>query len=340
MPRLLGVTLADVARAAGLSTGGASYALRGHPSIPAGTVERVRQIAAKMNYRSDLRVSSLMATIRRGRMLAQPETLAFVWVNTPRKTDNLPIHLQHYVKVLVQAARQRAEQLGSGIEEFWLGQSGLTPHRLHSILRARGISGVLISPAAGNQCVAIDWDWQVLAPAIIGSTEISPVINRAAHYHFRSVWRTLERLRVEGRARPAAILSETVQGRIHRMQHAAFITHHPTPAIAHKAVRFCEPGEFRRLGRWLKSFRPDALLLGWQVDERILEQLRELAPQASRIVTLDWHPHGVLPGIDPCNEVIASNAVDLVIAQLHRNECGVAPLPTTVLLDGEWRETS
>ncbi|MBP8257426.1 MAG: LacI family DNA-binding transcriptional regulator [Opitutaceae bacterium] len=339
MPRLLGVTLADVARAAGLSTGGASYALRGHPSIPAGTVERVRQIAAKLNYRPDLRVSSLMSTIRRGRRLVQPETLALVWVNTPKQTDSLPIHLQHYVNVLRQAARKRAEQLGSGIEEFWLGQSGLTAQRLHSIMRARGISGVLISPAASNQAVAINWDWHALATVIIGSTEISPVINRAAHYHFRSVWQTMERLRGEKWTRPAAILSEKVQGRIHRMQHAAFITHHPAPAIAHDAVRFCEPGEFGVLGRWLKKFCPDCLLLGWQLDRKGLEQLREWAPRARRIVTLDWHPHGVLPGIDPRNDVIVSNAVDLVIAQLHRNECGLASLPTTLLLDGVWRET-
>ena len=61
------VTLADVARAAGVSVAGASYALRGDRSIPARTVERVRRIAAELGYRPDLRVSSLMATIRRGR---------------------------------------------------------------------------------------------------------------------------------------------------------------------------------------------------------------------------------------------------------------------------------
>ncbi len=339
MSKLLGVTLADVARAAGLSTGGTSYALRGHPSIPVATVERVRQIAAKLDYRPDLRVSSLMATIRRSRPLAQRETLAFVWVNTPRRTEALPVHLQHYVKVVSEAARQRAEQLGSGIEEFWLGEGGLAPHRLNSILRARGISGVLISPAASNQSITINWDWHVLAPVIIGSTEIAPVVSRAAHYHFRSVWQTMERLRSENLARPAAIFSETVQGRIHRMQHAAFITHHPTPSIAHDAVRFCEPGDLLRLGRWLKKFKPDSVVLGWQLNQATLEQLRELAPQARRVVTLEWHPHGVLPGIDPCNEVIAAHAVDLVIAQLHRNERGVVSLPTTVLLDGVWRES-
>ena len=123
------------------------------------------------------------------------------------------------------------------------------------------------------------------------------------------------------------------------MQHAAFITHHPTPEIAHDAVRFCEPGEIRDLSRWLKKFQPDSLVLGWQVNKSTLEQLRELAPRARRVVTLDWHPHGVLPGIDPCNHAIVANAVDLVIAQLHRNERGIAALPTTVLLDGMWRES-
>lgn len=339
MPKLLGVTLADVARAAGLSTGGASYALRGHPSIPAATAARVREIAARMGYRPDLRVSSLMATIRRSRPLAQRESLAFVWINTPRRTENLPVHLQHYVKVISSAARQRAEQLGSGLEEFWLGERGLNPNRLNAILRARGISGVLISPAATHENITIDWDWHTLAPVIIGSTEISPVISRAAHYHFRSVWQTLERLRSENLSRPAAILSESVQSRIHRMQHAAFITHHPDSSIANSAVKFCESGNLRALAPWLKKLQPDSLIVGWQVNKTTLEQLREMAPKARRIVTLDWHPHGVLPGIDPCNEMIAANAVDIVIAQLHRNERGIASLPTTVLLDGVWRES-
>jgi LacI family transcriptional regulator len=251
----------------------------------------------------------------------------------------LPVHLQHYVKVVAKAARQRAEQLGSGIEEFWLGERGLGAKRLNSILKARGISGVLISPAASTESIAIDWDWHVLAPVIIGSTEIAPVITRAAHYHFRSVWQTMERLRSENFTRPAAILSETVQSRIHRMQHAAFITHHPNPAIAGEAVHFCEPHDIRGLARWLKKFQPDSLVLGWQVQRSTLDQLHEMAPLARRVVTLDWHPHGVLPGIDPCNEVIAANAVDLAIAQLHRNELGLVSRPTTVLLEGVWCET-
>jgi LacI family transcriptional regulator len=334
------VTLADVARAAGVSVAGASYALRGDRSIPARTVEKVRRIAAELGYRPDLRVSSLMATIRRGRALQSRETLAFVWIDTPRRTERLPVHLQHFVRVILASAQERAEQLGCTLEQFWLDERTMPAARLHGILRARGISGVIISPAASEQAVSLDWDWAPFASAIVGTTEISPVLNRSAHHHYRSVWLTLERLRSEGYSRPAAILSQTVQERIHSMQLAAFLTNHPDPDMSRSAVRFSQPDAFAGLGGWLRRVRPDALVLGWQLDCRQADQLQALAPRVRRMVTLDWHPGGVLPGIDPCNAAIAAQAVDLVIAQLHRSELGRPAQPTTVLTDGVWRETA
>jgi LacI family transcriptional regulator len=331
------VTLSAVARAAGLSTGGTSYALRGHPSIPADTVRRVREIAAKLGYRPDLRVSSLMAMIRNSRPVTSSETLGFIWINTPKRTERLPIHLQYYARVILAGAKKRAEELGCRIEEFWI-DGEMRPARLDRILRARGVTGLVISPAGSDRAVSIEWDWASFASAIIGNTEISPELNRSAHYHYRSVWLALRRLREEGYTRPAAILSASVQERIHNMQLAAFVTNHPTPAIAGDSVRLSQPGEFSSLQHWLRKLRPDSLVLGWQLDPRSAAKLRELAPRAKRIITLEWHPHGVLPGIDPCNDAISAHAVDLVIAQLHRNELGVPSRPITLLLDGIWRE--
>ena len=63
-----------------------------------------------------------------------------------------------------------------------------------------------------------------------------------------------------------------------------------------------------------------------------------MAPKAKRVVTLDWHPKGALPGMDVRNDQIAANAVDLVVAQLHRNERGIPAISTALLLDGAWRE--
>jgi LacI family transcriptional regulator len=36
--------------------------------------------------------------------------------------------------------------------------------------------------------------------------------------------------------------------------------------------------------------------------------------------------------------LVAASAVDLVVAQLHRNERGAPAHPTTLLLEGEWKD--
>jgi hypothetical protein len=56
------------------------------------------------------------------------------------------------------------------------------------------------------------------------------------------------------------------------------------------------------------------------------------------MVTLDWRPRGVLPGVDPCNAALAANVVDLVVAQLHHNELDITARLSTLLLDGVWSE--
>src|SRR5688500_14127368 len=101
-------TLKDVAAAAGMSVSGVSYALRGHPSIPVGTVERVRAIAAKLGYRADLRIASVMAHIRRQRLPRNREMLAFVWVSTP-PGQKFPAFHQHYLRTILAGAKARAE---------------------------------------------------------------------------------------------------------------------------------------------------------------------------------------------------------------------------------------
>lgn len=263
------------------------------------------------------------------------------WVRTrglPCPPSPLSVHLQHYIRVTGEAARQRALQLGCGLEEFWLGDGEMKAARLSQILGARGIAGAVFSPAASDRPIQISLDWHALATAIIGNTDCTPVLHRAAHHHYRSVWRTLERLRAEGFHRPAAIFSPTVQERIHRTQLAAFLANHPVPRAAPGLVRYALPGQLGRVKPWPRRLAPDALILGWQIDDATAATLRRRIPTARRLVTLEWHPHGALPGMDPGNEDIAANAIDLIVAQLHRNEFGLPAHPTTVLLDGSWRE--
>ncbi|MDF9825964.1 LacI family transcriptional regulator [Ereboglobus sp. PH5-10] len=338
MSKLIKVTLTDVAKAAGLSIGGTSYALRGHPNISRATVERVRKVAAELGYKPDLRIKSLMANIRRGRRLEKGETLALVWINTPRELSGLATATREFAKNILLGVTRRAEQHGCALDQFRLFGDGLSPARLWKILVSRGISGVIFAPMDCRGSIALDWDWSPFATAVIGHTEFTPSISRSAHFHYRSVWRVLERLGREGHTRPAIILNQEVQERIHFMQTAAFITNHPNPKDAMKCVAYGTPKDFSPMEKWLRKTKPDVLIMAWQIDRQAVELIRRISPKTRKIITLEWHPQGVLSGVNLRNDELAANAVDMVVAQMHANNLGVPECPVSMLMDGIWKD--
>ena len=235
-------TLTDLARVAGISRAAASYAMRGDTSVSRETVERVRKIAAEIGYSPDARVSSLMAHIRRNRLPQNREALAFVWVST-YPGEKFPAYHQHYLRTILAGAKLRAHELGCSLAEFWLDEPGMTPARLWRILRTRGITGVVFSPAMHDLAIALDWAWEHFACAVIGNTEWTPPLHRAGHYHYRSMWLTLQRLRDEGFHRPAAILNRSIHERLRGIQAAAFqnlgqfMQRQVDPVVRHPALR-------------------------------------------------------------------------------------------------------
>lgn len=298
----------------------------------------MRKLASAMGYQPDLRIRSLMSSIRRGRVPSRKEPLAFIWMRTPKNKGKLVPYVAHFSEAVLEGARRRARQLGCTMEEFWLDDGLMRPDRLNRILQTRGIAGFVISTAASTEPVRLEWDWSPFAVAIIGHTEFFPPLHRSAHHHYLSMCSTLQRLKDEGWTRPAAILGSTVQCRIQNMQTAAFLANHPCPASAGELLRLCEPNHLSEIPAWSADASPDALILQWQADDDTVRALRQRAPSVRRIVTLDWYPDGILPGVDPTYGELAERAVDLVVEQLHNNERGVPARPRIMLFDGVWRE--
>lgn len=325
-------SLVKVAREAGVALSTASLAMRGSPLVKAATAAHVKAVAERLGYRADLRVGSLMARIRSTKGARDRERLAFVWVSASRAETR-----QHgFCKVIFAGAKRRAEELGCGLEEFWLGDGGMRAARLEKILVTRGITGVVFSAPLHDMEVTVDWNWANFAAAIIGNSEFHPSLHRAGHYHYRSMWTALERLKAAGCRRPAAVLHEPHHRRIHGVHQAAFVANHPSPGKALGMARFGWPESVAEMRGWLAKVKADALILVVGAREEELRELRGAA-DLKQVVTLAGPREG-LPGIDMRDDLIAARAVDLVVAQLHRNERGTPEFPTTLLLEGEWRE--
>lgn len=331
MAQIQSSSLVKVAREADVALSTASLALRGSPLVKAATAARVRAVAERLGYQADLRVGSLMARIRRTKAAQDRERLAFVWVSATRPETRR----EGFCKVTFAGAKRRAEELGCALEEFWLHDDGMTAARLEKILVTRGITGVVFSAPLHDMEVSVDWNWSYFAAAVIGNSEFHPPLHRAGHYHYRSMWTAMEKVRAAGCRRPAAVLHEAHHRRIHGVHQAAFVANHPVPSRALGMARFGWPASVAETRAWLTKVKADALICVVGADEETLEAVRE-APGLKAVVTLAG-PRAGLPGIDMREDLIAGSAVDLVVAQLHRNERGVPAHPTTLLLEGEWR---
>ena len=333
-PRKSIITIKDVAADAGLSLATVSYALRNDPKIPACTRTRVQAVARNLGYRPNPRVASLMAHIRGARKRAFAEHIAFVWVHTsPLQSGSDP-----FLRQVFQAARERAEQAGFALEEFWTSERGMTDRRLEQIIRARGIIGVVLSPVTTDEAtITLDWDWGSFAAAVIGNVTWTPELHHAGHHHYLGMRMALRELANLGCKRPAALIEHETNERAKRAWEAAFLTHHPTPSRARALTRVIRPDETFDARAWLAAQRPDALIVSSMTlfdTFRLRAACRDLNLPA---VTLHWNDgtRGV-GGIDQCYDRIAAHAVDLVIAQLNSNEIGVPDLPRIMLFQGRW----
>jgi LacI family transcriptional regulator len=325
-------SLLKLARAAGVAASTASLALRGSSLVKPAMTAKVKVVAERLGYRADPRVGSLMARIRRAKAAKDSERLAFVWVSAT-KVDT---KRESFARMTFAGASRRAEELGCVLEEFWLHDDGMTAARLEKILVTRGITGVVFSAPLRDMEVTVAWHWAYFAAAVIGNSEFHPALHRAGHYHYRSMWTAMEKVKAAGCRRPAAVLHEPHHRRIHGVHQAAFLANHPWPKQALGMTRFGLPKDATEAKTWLAKIKADALICVVSPDETQLAWLKSV-PSLKRVVTLA-SPRDGLPGIEMREDLVAAGAVDLVVAQLHRNERGVPAYPTTMLLEGEWRE--
>jgi LacI family transcriptional regulator len=324
-------TLKAVAHAAGVSTSAASYALRGAPNIPARTVARVKAAAAALGYRPNARVAELMAHIRGARHLPTADRLALVWLEGTRASS---AKNEFRLKILGKA-RACAAARGYRLDEFWLDSVEGNAPRLAGILRARGISGVVFAPVTRAR-VEIDWPWDQFAMAVIGTAEWNVSLTRAAHHHYEAMRLALTGLARLGAMRPGASISPITNERAHRGWQGAWLAYAPGSDAAARLL-LADPS-IAQIRSWLREVKPDALVVdsSHALNRARAAGWRDTPRNTASLSCHEGDPHC---GVDQGYDLIAAHAVDLVVAQLHRNERGLPAEPRTLLFPGRWITT-
>ncbi|MFA6960955.1 MAG: LacI family DNA-binding transcriptional regulator [Opitutaceae bacterium] len=330
------VTLRDIATRANVSATAVSQALRGTGRMSADLRKRIQLIATKMGYRVDPIISAGMAQLRRHPGKRFESILA--WLNATPSPD--PTQRNPVFRMVWDGARAQAENLGYKLEPFWLNSPDMSPRRLASVFRARGIEGILVLQyyhQAPLDAPPIEFDFSGFAATSVTTRLSGSDITFAQSDHFGCAMLALQEMHKLGYRRIGLICPPSIdaltQHRVLSAYHGFVSLHADMPRLS----VFIDEGvnEANLLTDWLKTEKPEAVL-GWKPPSEF-EGLGFNIPSDLGVCMVDRvRELGECAGVDQSHHEIGAAAVRQVVSQLQQGLRGVPPLSMATMVEGSW----
>ncbi|BCU77856.1 LacI family DNA-binding transcriptional regulator [Luteolibacter sp. LG18] len=197
------VSIRDIAKHIGVSHATVSLALRNHPRISEALRIKIKETAEEMGYRPDPMLAAL-AHYRRAKT-DSPITSCLAWINAWPEPDKLRSYREF--DAYWQGASTAAAKFGYRLEEFRMGRD-MTPQRLHQVLQARGIHGLLIPPQKPRP----DWQdfpWQHYSVVRFGRSLSNPRSHLVTADQVANTMLAFEKIRERGYRRVAFVTNES-----------------------------------------------------------------------------------------------------------------------------------
>ncbi|WFB36253.1 LacI family DNA-binding transcriptional regulator [Kiritimatiellota bacterium B12222] len=332
-----------IAQKMGVSAMTVSLALKDHPRISKKTRDEVKRVAEEMGYRTNPMVSSLMAHIRSSRPVPYQANLAFFSdFGSPEAWKDLT-----FIREAYQGICDRAEEQGFLIDSFWLNQEGMQKGRIGKILNSRNIQGVILSPLA--ETGALDYlDWSQWSSAALGDSLLSPRLHRVTHHQFHGMEILMDHLTQKGYRRIGLAIDTLSDSKVGHAWSSYMAGHLLRLPVKDRVPIFLAPeiprdAILRKFTTWYERHQPE-VLVGHDALLDLMRELKLRIPEdvafahlslPSKLFTDSELP---LSGLDQNWRQIGAAAVDLVVAQIYRNERGIPEIPKTILLEGSWVE--
>jgi DNA-binding LacI/PurR family transcriptional regulator len=327
-------SLRDLARLLGLSHTTVSEALRDNPRVKTATRERVQKAAREAGYRHNPLAGALMSEMRRSRTGTFRGVLAIIDLDGP---DRRPINASRYHRELASGASDRAAELGFKAESFLIGRRGISAARLDTILQSRGIRGVFLLPVSDNPDLS-RLDWSRYAGIYCDYIIERPALHSVCPDHYRSMVIALERLHALGYRRPGLVMEKHHDERLLHRWEAAFRMYQEYDdkdgAVPPLVISEINQREFTT---WFKETKPDVVLCHRCEAIEWMQASGASVPATHGFCCLNVMMN-VIPaaGINLQPRLLGARGVEMIIAQLYRNEYGVPEHPSTTAIPAEW----
>jgi LacI family transcriptional regulator len=317
----------------GLSHTTVSEALRGNPRVKESTKQRILEAAAAAGYRHNPLAGALMSEMRRSRASTFRGVLAIVDIDGPARR---PTSVAPYHEGLARGASTRAAELGFKAEEIVIGRRGISVPRLDTILRSRGIRGLIVLPASDPPDLA-KLDWSNYAGVYTDYFIEHPALNALCSDHYRSMTTALQRLHSMGYRRPGLVMERRHDERLLHRWEAAYDAYQKHQGLV------CAPSliipEFGKDAfiSWFKAEKPDVVLCHRADVIAWMESCGASVPRTHGYCCLNVSLNSIpCAGLNLQPEMIGARAAELIIAQIYRNEYGIPSIPSTTTIPCRW----
>lgn len=327
------VTLAEIAKRAGVSVMTVSRALRKQSNISPETQKKIQDIADQLGYRPNPLVSALMTYRRSAKPVQSHLSIAFITDFPTREGWKVSKLYQEFFQGVCEAA----DRHGYGVETFWLREPGMTAERLTQILLTRSIHGLVIAPlpvAHGE----LDLQWENFSAVTFGYSLTKPLLHRAVNHQFRSMRLAMRELRKLGYERLGLALPASLNERVDRQWVASFLVEQ---LRLDQSVPLFVPDDpqwtFDNFRQWFETQKPDAVIGHEEVLLDWIKRLGMHVPDDVGFAHLNCPDQsGQFAGVYQNGPRVGSVAVDFLIGMIHRNERGASMLPHSILVEGTW----
>jgi DNA-binding LacI/PurR family transcriptional regulator len=323
------ISLRAIAEAAGVSVMTVSYALRDNPEVSPRQRKRIQRLAEKLGYRPDPLLTHLMQHLRSQRTLKSAPNLA---VLTTLDAG--------FVRRLLDGALARAERLGYHVDRVDLKPFLRHPGSLTRTLLARGVPGVLLAPVEDPASYAGLLDWTQFAAVAMTYSVVEPRVHRVVTHHFDNAIRAFARLEQRGFKRIGLAMTTDMELRANHSYSGAYHRAANMGGTDLLPILFLNETTPADIRAWFNKHRPAAIVVANanHVRAYLYAALGSRLRDQVTIVCLDYEEKEGVPGMDQLFETIGSHAVDVLVAQLHRNERGLPASPTVTMVEGRWVE--
>lgn len=337
------VSIADIAAKLKLSKAAVSFALSGSNMVSNTTKQRVLKTAAKMGYKKSPLVSSLMSSIKRGKVSAFSETMALLIANADKNIVKTHPTLCEYKRGI----ESEAKRLGYAVDEIWIADPLLNSKTLAKALRARGIrGGVVMGHFLGEffkpKFAEIWRNFSFVSVGVKTSSSFGPVVSAD---QYAASYLAFENCVKKGLSRVAIIMEKEVDYFVDGRFIAGFLRAQfeveKRNRIEPFTVPFAAVNFKEKLDEFLKAQKPQAILYLRDYVGDFLRLNKIVADKKILLVQLENRRKAAKNwcGIEQNNYLVGVMAVRNVADILNRKEfIGESATPCITFVSPNWCE--